>query len=476
MQVIKNDTLQYTRYYFGSYELTEYPDNSYEQDTWFTVNGGIFGFNRATSTTDSTYYVIKDHLGSLMTIAGEEGNAREYLSYDAWGRRRNAANWSYDTTLSVSYTSRGYTGHEHNDEACLINMNGRVYDPIIGLFISPDPVIQSPTNPLNYNLYSYCLNNPLKYTDPSGYTLSMSSSLYNSIMFFFNAAGDGETYYGGRALRKHMASDGRGGSGGSWQPVYKYSVSTSGRLGGFYPSGLQHGDPKFRWAPGNFRINFSADIVDWEWVPNESDYNYSVGPWSNETLDQVYGSEIDYSAPGINLNPINPSVEGHGGSGGRNNSLYMVSTGLNAASFATSLGQYSNVYNGMWRGLNGKWYSTSWQGNQWAGPRSSVMSRAGAFKLASRGFFYAGVLVSGYQGFSSIQNGDYAGAVKSGLDIGMAAIATFGNVPGLIIGGGYFLLDAFGAFERPYITPYILPTYAVPDNTYVAPPIRIPYP
>jgi hypothetical protein len=59
----------------------------------------------------------------------------------------------------------------------------------------------------------------------------------------------------------------------------------------------------------------------------------------------------------------------------------------------------------------------------------------------------------------------------------MAAIATFGNVPGLIIGGGYFLLDAFGAFERPIITtPYILPTYAVPDNTYVAPPIKIPYP
>jgi hypothetical protein len=104
------------------------------------------------------------------------------------------------------------------------------------------------------------------------------------------------------------------------------------------------------------------------------------------------------------------------------------------------------------------------------------MSRAGAFKLASRGFFYAGVLVSGYQGVSSIQYGDYAGAAKSGLDIGMAAIATFGNVPGLIIGGGYFLLDAFGAFERPYITPYILTSYAVSDKTYVAPPIRIPYP
>ena len=61
-------------------------------------------------------------------------------------------------------TSRGFTGHEHLDEVGLINMNGRVYDPAIGLFLSPDNDIQEPDFTQNYNRYAYCVNNPLMYT------------------------------------------------------------------------------------------------------------------------------------------------------------------------------------------------------------------------------------------------------------------------------------------------------------------------
>jgi|WetSurMetagenome_2_1015567.scaffolds.fasta_scaffold118358_3 RHS repeat-associated protein len=64
--------------------------------------------------------------------------------------------------------SKGTIGHEHYDPFNLIDMNGRVYDPIIGRFLSPDPVIQAPDFTQNYNSYSYCYNNPLKYYDPSG--------------------------------------------------------------------------------------------------------------------------------------------------------------------------------------------------------------------------------------------------------------------------------------------------------------------
>ncbi len=49
-------------------------------------------------------------------------------------------------------------------------MNGRLYDPAVGAFLSPDPYVQEPDLTLSYNRYSYCLNNPLKYTDPGGYT------------------------------------------------------------------------------------------------------------------------------------------------------------------------------------------------------------------------------------------------------------------------------------------------------------------
>ncbi|MBS1775108.1 MAG: hypothetical protein JSS64_02375, partial [Bacteroidetes bacterium] len=58
------------------------------------------------------------------------------------------------------------TGHEQMPAFTLINMNGRIYDPLLGRMLSPDPYVAGGTQ--GHNRYSYCLNNPLKYTDPSG--------------------------------------------------------------------------------------------------------------------------------------------------------------------------------------------------------------------------------------------------------------------------------------------------------------------
>ena len=69
----------------------------------------------------------------------------------------------------VRHEQRGYTGHEHLDDIGIIHMNGRIYDPRLGRMLSPDPVTQAPENGQNYNRYTYAYNNPLKFTDPSGY-------------------------------------------------------------------------------------------------------------------------------------------------------------------------------------------------------------------------------------------------------------------------------------------------------------------
>jgi len=95
----------------------------------------------------------------------------ERLSYEAYGERRNA-NGTPQNRVSPIFgvtTDRGYTGHEHLDELNLIHMNGRIYDPALGRFMTADPVLQSADNLQSYNRYSYVLNNPLMYTDPSGY-------------------------------------------------------------------------------------------------------------------------------------------------------------------------------------------------------------------------------------------------------------------------------------------------------------------
>jgi RHS repeat-associated protein len=68
-----------------------------------------------------------------------------------------------------------FTGQEYDAEYALYNYNARLYDPIMGRFISPDPVIQDPYNPQNLNRYAYCLNNPLIYVDPTGNESSYGS-------------------------------------------------------------------------------------------------------------------------------------------------------------------------------------------------------------------------------------------------------------------------------------------------------------
>ncbi|MDY7038527.1 MAG: RHS repeat-associated core domain-containing protein, partial [Thermodesulfobacteriota bacterium] len=61
-----------------------------------------------------------------------------------------------------------FTDQELDPETGLYNYNARLYDPIIGRFITPDSIIQDPYDPQTLNRYSYCVNNPLVYIDPSG--------------------------------------------------------------------------------------------------------------------------------------------------------------------------------------------------------------------------------------------------------------------------------------------------------------------
>ena len=119
----------------------------------------------------STRYLHRDHLGSLQTITGDNGTVVEVLAFDAWGLRRNAQTWGPATAVPTPTLDRGFTGHEHLDEVSLIHMNGRVYDPVIGRFLSADPFVQAPEDTQSLNRYSYALNNPLSLTDPSGYFL-----------------------------------------------------------------------------------------------------------------------------------------------------------------------------------------------------------------------------------------------------------------------------------------------------------------
>ena len=110
--------------------------------------------------TVKAYQAFTDNLGSILSVVDKDGNKVFDASYDAWGKQT--------VTVNTIGLHRGYCGHEMLPEFDLINMNGRLYDPTIGRFLSPDNYVQEPENSQNFNRYTYCLNNPLKYTDPSG--------------------------------------------------------------------------------------------------------------------------------------------------------------------------------------------------------------------------------------------------------------------------------------------------------------------
>jgi RHS repeat-associated protein len=183
-----------TTWYAGLYEKTL--ENSITKHYYY-INGPDGPIALAIQTGGGTpviYYFCKDHLGSITGIMESDGDLVEEYNYDAWGRRRNPSDWSYSNVPAVTYTQHGFTGHEHLDMFNLINMNGRVFDPEIARFISPDPIIQDPFNIISYNRYTYCLNNPLRYTDPSGYLYNpgFNPAMWQMIMNAWYSTIDGE--------------------------------------------------------------------------------------------------------------------------------------------------------------------------------------------------------------------------------------------------------------------------------------------
>jgi RHS repeat-associated protein len=171
--------LEKTTYYATGYEETHAADGSIQKRHYINTPTGLAAiYTEDGNDSGALHYIHQDYQGSIMAISAEDGTVEQSLSYDAWGRRRNPTSWnSYDLTGHEPMFDRGYTGHEHLEEFGLINMNGRMYDPLLGQMLSPDNYVQDATNGQNYNRYAYVLNNPLKYTDPSGEFLLLFTDL-----------------------------------------------------------------------------------------------------------------------------------------------------------------------------------------------------------------------------------------------------------------------------------------------------------
>jgi RHS repeat-associated protein len=128
---------------------------------------------KSNGTSQNYFYLHRDYQGSILAITSSTGAVVEKRLFDVWGALIKYDAYSVTTppvTSTGLFLDRGYSGHEHLLGVGLINMNGRIYDPKLHKFLQPDNYIQDPNNTQNYNRYGYCLNNPTKYSDPSGET------------------------------------------------------------------------------------------------------------------------------------------------------------------------------------------------------------------------------------------------------------------------------------------------------------------
>ena len=172
-----------------------------------------------------------------------------------------------DYAYSYSITQIAYTQcYSTSSETSLVHMNGRAYASGLQRFLSPDPFLQDPANAQNHNRYAYCLNNPLRYTDPSGYQVAplaqaidnwmeMMRSLHRDVDMAIHCAVAGGWYLSGTVDgRKHFqglfwetevnrsTNSGGGGNSSGWEWTPRgYGgmgrTANGGRGGGFERGG-----------------------------------------------------------------------------------------------------------------------------------------------------------------------------------------------------------------------------------------------
>jgi RHS repeat-associated protein len=152
----------------GSSDTTA-PVNRLTPDALYSIDNGALILNlfdgqgtAARLAADGTrLYFHPDHLGSLALVTDETGQVVEARRYDPFGKLLEPNQGAQDLEA-------GFAGGMFDPWSGLTYLSARYYHPALGRFISPDNVVQHPYEPATWTPYTYCRNNPLRFTDPSG--------------------------------------------------------------------------------------------------------------------------------------------------------------------------------------------------------------------------------------------------------------------------------------------------------------------
>ncbi len=423
----------------------------------------------AGQTDENLYYVATDFQGSICGLMDEAGVMLQEYSYDAWGARRDPATWqNYTQTQLTTYSSslitdRGYTGHEMLDMYGLINMNGRMYDPLVGRFLSADPVVQTAGGSQAYNAYSYALNNPLKYTDPTGYLVS--GGIYSPDMQGVNSQLQWKNYNYQNELYGRQEYWQSGGSnltriqnyGGGFGAVWDGANHESATI--FLPNSM--------FGDGSYYVNsiVPTPLLAEALAVKYSAYDLATGffngtiGWNSQT---GFATVALLQAQGLNYATLNGERDLFFD---ENDYIRMAQLGLNTTGIYSGLNEYNRVVGDLWKSARtGKWYEINKRPNRFTGSRDQIVNGAKFYRRIGKGVFWLSTGLSFYSGVEAAIDGDYETAAKSGLDIAIGYLSMTGPI-GFGIGVCYFILNEMTNMQTHPNLYYVDPLIIQPDNT-----------
>ncbi len=163
--------------------------------------GGTRVAMRTGTSTGTVNYLLGDHLGSqalTLTSTGARLNTNTELRYYPYGVARY--------TAGTTPTTFNFTGQRKDSGSGLLFYNARWYDPVVGRFLQSDTLVPGAANPQALNRYSYTLNNPLRYTDPTGHWVETAFDVLSLGMTINDIRREGLTFWNAVSLVTDVAS------------------------------------------------------------------------------------------------------------------------------------------------------------------------------------------------------------------------------------------------------------------------------
>jgi RHS repeat-associated protein len=126
----------------------------------------------------TTYYYQRNGQGDIIGMYNSSGTKVVSYTYDVWGKLLTTSG-SLASTLGENNPLR-YRGYYYDNETGFYYLQSRYYDPTTGRFISPDVLVSTGQSIIGYNMFAYCLNNPVNMSDESGCVASYNVMMTDS--------------------------------------------------------------------------------------------------------------------------------------------------------------------------------------------------------------------------------------------------------------------------------------------------------